>query len=1504
MQIDEVRGRVVNLQGGASGFEGVRINLIYELVSAGKPERSASVSVQVGRDGVFAANLQQPDDGAYTLSETGHISFVLQDKNGNPLPVSDARVRSTVLQPTKTTATGGDAKVSGKSGADTVVRLDKSISVGSLLADNLVFSPATFDNIENLVKSIPVSSLLAGNPVLITTTFDNIENLVNPTPRVLENVPRQLNKKLRGKVVDSNAKLKLRDNQIVFYGSPASTGRATVLGVCSTDGDGNFSLPYPAGKYKNAFATVSVKPGDKLDIALTASDEWPDFVWLVVQGLPTSMTQDEHDNCACSTKSVPQLPDMEDLVNNSQYSQDIGGSCINFTTPNRALEEFAYIQVIRTSDPELYNPASYKLEDRLAWVKLRVAEIQKQLALFASFPTLHLALVGQLQQLGEQEPRAQGRLGGGLLVDSTSSGTGTADPIGPAAPKGGATAQIGLDQQSEATDAYFRAGIYNRNSDALQRELQILRTEQDRLERLIASMGRVPLTGRNPIDWDDSDGILGTVQAATIAFGHILHMKQVWRAAGYSLGDLLYSLPLAPGQKKQIAVMEWDRRETAARTEQLDAVDTLDSTLVHDRDINEIVRANLAESQTASSHNTTAGTSGGLGVGFGSGSSSGASGSFGGMKFLGGVSKVLGVSGGFSKSKGDSWSDASQNSTRSLFSSSEQNLRDRTMQNASSVRSQRASVVTTVGQSESFRFTTEVVANHNHCHAITIQYFEVLRHFAVHHELADVQECLFVPFLIENFDRRKILRWRDVLSTYLFAPQASLRQLRAGFDSLQREEDALHGDALAYSAFPAERYCDEQLKEVAGDLSFRLHVVKPNVTLPSTATDYNTIYAQVLASLTLPLRGLGWWASGIGPVAARLAQQIFEKQSLNGVEEGFQAQLAYENFVADFCKTIKVHAVLQNNPSQKVDLHFDVTLISNNNWFRNDKASIKKAMLAGETNTGARVGDYNVSIALRPTSATYGVIAGLRRTDIIRIEITAADLPYGSTCLVLGGTVSYQTDHYAGRLFSSRSLQNDLAGDDSALISTPLTQDEMRNPRHEDKKSAQLLERHLESNREYYHKLLWSALDEQRLFNLLDRYTIQLPRLRYKTYVDQGQVKTGLELDGAGKPIMQYDTRSVASVVDFKRLGFAGNSVIFAVAKGLNVNRDFLLIPNFVPSPNDRTLGVLTDQVPVDLIDFYKPAPGTKHEPKPFRISVPTKGLFAEAVSGACNSCEKIDDSRFWKWEEHPIDEPTAIEPISTQTRRTDPGNLSPKDFATPIVNIQNAPAAPDPTGLSKALDLLGKSDAFRDITGLSETQKNAMAALTTSSAAATQYATTAQQLASKAGDISLEAMKTMSAYDLDRRSKALQGLSQLENSKLDADTKAALTKKAFEQLLGDSPELGQMTALLRQGEQARQEQAGKGKYDDALKVLDKAEGSQKVEIDTDGSVTVQQPVIDEDNSQNPPDLQQQLAWLKDIDLSGVGDDKRWAYMMAIMKALREGVIFRSKEDLLQSIMQ
>jgi hypothetical protein len=42
----------------------------------------------------------------------------------------------------------------------------------------------------------------------------------------------------------------------------------------------------------------------------------------------------------------------------------------------------------------------------------------------------------------------------------------------------------------------------------------------------------------------DSDDDPTIYQTTSIAIGHVLTIKQVWRADGYSLGDLLYSLPL------------------------------------------------------------------------------------------------------------------------------------------------------------------------------------------------------------------------------------------------------------------------------------------------------------------------------------------------------------------------------------------------------------------------------------------------------------------------------------------------------------------------------------------------------------------------------------------------------------------------------------------------------------------------------------------------------------------------------------------------------------------------------------------------------------------------------------------------------------------------------------------------------------------------------------------------------------------------------------------------
>ena len=95
-------------------------------------------------------------------------------------------------------------------------------------------------------------------------------------------------------------------------------------------------MPYPFGQFKNASAIVSIKKDEINQITLSNKNELPDFIWIVLETLPEQMTQEDQDNCAC-TSTTPTLPDMEELVINSVYAQDIGGSCINFTTPNRAL---------------------------------------------------------------------------------------------------------------------------------------------------------------------------------------------------------------------------------------------------------------------------------------------------------------------------------------------------------------------------------------------------------------------------------------------------------------------------------------------------------------------------------------------------------------------------------------------------------------------------------------------------------------------------------------------------------------------------------------------------------------------------------------------------------------------------------------------------------------------------------------------------------------------------------------------------------------------------------------------------------------------------------------------------------------------------------------------------------------------------------------------------------------------------------------------------------------
>jgi hypothetical protein len=766
--------------------------------------------------------------------------------------------------------------------------------------------------------------------------------------------------------------------------------------------------------------------------------------------------------------------------------------------------------------------------------------------------------------------------------------------------------------------------------------------------------GRESLSCANPVDWDDEPTFY---QACTIAHGHLLHFKQQWVADGFSLGDLIYSLPLAPCQKKQIAVIDWDRRESAARRESLEEQEFLSASLSRDRDISEVANAMVRERMSGGSEADTSSFGGGLGIGV----------------ILGPVGGLLGIGGGTSGASSSAW----QNSSRSTSADSLQSLRDRTMQASSAVRSQRSTVIQTVRQGETMRVQTEVVANHNHCHAITIQYYEVLRHFLLRQTLSHVQECLLVPMLVSRFSSAKALRWRETLSLYM-----RNMNLRRGFDALQRIADNYVG-----SDMPIGSYAEEELQYLDGffRISFRIQ-------RPRDDKDGNFLDASWTVLLWLGITPHEWW------------RNYLENQ--NERDRVF-AEVLGPKIAEEISNGLRFYAVDEND--NETALPIDATLISD---FQNDLPLYVSLRLNADLPALRRDGIKFIKI-----DTTINTRAGPKNIDEI--------LPVGSKIIINSGQMGYRTSHLSNTLFNQSRILNDLSGTDGVLIYTPLSRQELRRPRDEDKELANEVLKHLNDHLEYYHRSIWWRMDPQRRFMLLD----------------------GFIAPNSGG-------RSVASVIENRLVGIVGNCLVMPVARG------FHLDPTFEQDADN----------PVDLLDHYQP---TTPIP-PLRVAVPTKGVFAESAMGACNSCEKKDESRLWRWEESPCaGEPTPIQPVSTESRRTEPPSLTPKDFPAPIVAFQNVPPAPDPQGFGALLNLLSNPNLFRDITGLTENQRNALAAL--------QGAlNTAQFFGGKAADLALQGNMNK---DID---KALDKINEQHKAgAINDQQRAQLTESALRSMIG-----------------------------------------------------------------------------------------------------------------------
>jgi hypothetical protein len=1098
-------------------------------------------------------------------------------------------------------------------------------------------------------------------------------------------------KKLSGKVLELSATCPLKDIVVVVEAQKAADAPQTVVGSATTDSSANFSMPYPYGDYVSARAYTSLTPESPVEIPVSTDPAHlgthetiaDDFLYLLLKDV--TCPDDDHaqdDDCAChDAEAANRLPSQADLIQSDSYTQDIGGSCVNLSVPNRTLNEYRHKAVVRTSDPDV---ANYVL---------------------------------------------------------------TKDPQGNFVLEGG-----------------------------------------------LSKITRKPVDLGNPIRWQDAPddhNNLSLYQAVTVATGHVLHYSVTTKADGYSLGELLASLPLAPGQKKQIVVFDQTHTLTGSETQQISQRESLAASLVNDVSITDTLAGNLSEATKGGSSANTGGVSAGLGL----------------AGIVEGIAGVFGVSGGFSNANSTAW----QNSSRALSQHFNEQIKNAINQNAQSYREMNASVVTTIQEGQNYGVTAEVIANHNHCHSLTMLYFEVLRHYAIYQELVSVEECLFIPLLMTDFTRENIFKWRDVLASNLLPmPSETYLQpfnlvkggrqhpLIKGFDAIERIKTNYEN-----VDFPAGAYDDEVMNFITGDITLYTNLPRPKSKydrIKSWPLEKKSSWSWPGALIGGVLGGpLGFIAGGFlnadGSVKAE-ANPIIDDYIY--VDANFASVppaqcIRVRKFDANFFETggfdkaqwEAYASLLGKNVFDMLGYYFKERLISEwDSIFYNDIAPLLFERICNNISIGGFSAlDLSSETKYKGNFASMkinlrGTGSNKKRNEISQLQLAFANTAALNNDLVTlsvrNVNIRYSTAHYNGVIYSGY-VGDDLV--DGSLLYTPENANEKRNPKKEDAYIAARLVAHLNSNLEHYNKALFRELDPDRRLMLLDGFNIE-------TYNDFG---------------VPIGKRSLASVVKNELVGISGNALIMPVAPGYKLDRSYV-VQQPIQGP-----AVITS-----LFDHYKPLTPIP----PYRISIPSKGVFAEAVQGACDACEKVKDNTSQDWDKFKTDEPTAINPVTVPVPTVTDWRAAFKDLATPIVNIQNAPATPAPgAGLAAATDLLGKSGIFKDITGLDQNQKNAM-----------QTYLSNQENAKAFGEMAKEVF--MTGHNTEHSDKIADSIRN--SPELSEQEKAQLLKDHFGQMVDGG-----------QGKKAEQAQANTKPTltDAAVKAADQGKAVKATSADASGNV-------------------------------------------------------------------
>ncbi len=371
----------------------------------------------------------------------------------------------------------------------------------------------------------------------------------------------------------------------------------------------------------------------------------------------------------------------------------------------------------------------------------------------------------------------------------------------------------------------------------------------------MGALGKWELVGRVPVEAPiDVDAFLDAVQrdprsvpkAATLGIGYVVRMHQLWIPSGLSLGDLVYSLPLAPGEQQRIAV--YDERETLSVREQetLTAAEFQQYQENADSSTNAVFSSAFDESALGGSKMKTTSEAGSIGGGLGV------------AGFFSGIVAGLGIAGGYSDSTTTGSSSSWQSASRDYVSNASQDFHSALARAAAARRSANRTSMRLATATERKEVVTKVITNHNHNHALTMQYWEVLRHFQVSSQVDDVQLVCFVPLEIIQFLPSPAPR---ILPTGSYSRDQLLRR----YGQILRHHDVIQSRIWWR---PDLAHGLKMLRAFAGD---------PTMTVQSSSGAAQDIVDISLAGTFLPCEDV--WVTAVSTSGARVGPVLMTGSS-------------------------------------------------------------------------------------------------------------------------------------------------------------------------------------------------------------------------------------------------------------------------------------------------------------------------------------------------------------------------------------------------------------------------------------------------------------------------------------------------------------------------------------------------------------------------------------------------------------------------------------------------